>query len=61
MCKYLECEVFPFQVESLEDGVDDAVHAVHVDKADHGLGSAPHFDEAALDEVGGPQFPPQMP
>ena len=61
LCKNAEGAVFPFQVEPLEDGVDDAVHRLHIDEADHGPGSAPDFDEAALDDVGGAQFAPQMP
>ena len=28
-CKNTEGTIFPFQVESLEDGVDDAVHGLH--------------------------------
>src|SRR5471030_1760236 len=32
LCKNAEGAVFPVQVESLEDGVNDAVHALHVDK-----------------------------
>jgi hypothetical protein len=55
LCKYAEGAVFPFQVESLEDGVDDSVHGLHIDEADHGPGSSPDFDEAALDDVGGAQ------
>ena len=50
LCKKLEGAVFPFQVESLEDGVDDSVDAFYVDKADHGSSSAAHFHEAALDD-----------
>src|SRR5215469_17705819 len=60
VCKNLEGAGFPFQVESLEDGVDDAVHAFHVHKAHHGPSSVAHFHEAALDHVGGAQFMPQM-
>ena len=60
MCKNAEGAGFPFQVESLEDGVDDAVHGLHVDEADHGPGSASHFDEAALDDVSGAQLSPQV-
>jgi hypothetical protein len=52
LCKKVEGAVFPFQVESLEDRVDDAVHAFYVDEADHGPGSSAHFHEAALDDVG---------
>src|ERR1700758_4239084 len=61
LCKYGEGAGFPFQVESLEDGVEDAVDTGYIYKANHGPGAAAHFDEAALDHVGGAQFPPQMP
>ena len=57
LCKYGEGAVFPFQVESVEDGVEDAVHTFNVHKTNHGTGSAPHFDKAALDDIRGPQFP----
>ena len=53
LCKNAEGAGFPFQGEALEDGVDDAVHALHVDKTDHGPGPAAHLHETALDEVGG--------
>ena len=53
LCKKLEGAVFPFQVEALENGVDDPIHALYVDEADHGSGSAPYFHEAALNDVGG--------
>ena len=51
---------FPFQVEPLEDGVDDANHGLHVDEADHGPGTAANFNEAAFDDVGSAQLAPQM-
>src|SRR5271157_482387 len=38
LCKYGEGAGFPFQIESLENGVDDAVHTFYVDKAHHGTG-----------------------
>ena len=60
LCKNLEGAVFPFQVEALEDGVDNPVHALHVHKADHGASAPPHFDEAAFDDVGGAQLSPQL-
>src|SRR5215469_3147755 len=56
LCKKLDGAGFPFQVESLEDGVDDAVHTFHVHKAHHGPSAAAHFHEAALDHVGGTQL-----
>src|SRR5439155_8865531 len=60
LCKKLEGAVFPFQVESLEDGVDDAVNAGDVDEANHGPGSSSNFDEAAFDDVSGAHLLPQM-
>jgi hypothetical protein len=41
----LKGAVFPFQVKSLENEVDDLLHAVHVNKADHGAGAALYFHE----------------
>ena len=58
LCKNLEGAVFPFQIKPLEDGVDDPIHALHVDKADHRSGATPDFHEAALDDVGGAQLAP---
>src|SRR5579864_734041 len=60
LCKKVEGAVFPFQVESLEDGVDDAVDALHVDEADHGPSSAANFHEAAFDDIGGAHLLPQV-
>jgi hypothetical protein len=53
LCKKLEGAIFPFQVESLENGVNDSIHALHVHKANYGPGAAPDFHEAAFDDVGG--------
>jgi len=61
LCKKLEGAVFPFQVESLEDGIDDAVHAGHVDETHHGPGSSANLHEAAFDDVGGTHLLPQVP
>jgi len=60
LCKYAEGAGFPLQIESLEDGVDDSVHGLHVDEADHGPGFSPDFDETAFDDVGGAQLAPQV-
>src|SRR3974390_954034 len=59
--KYGEGAGFPFQVEALEDGVDDTVHAFNVHKADHGASSPSHLNETAFDNVRRPQLLPQMP
>src|SRR5438445_10413519 len=60
LCKEVEGAGCAFQIESLEDGVDDAVHTFYVHKAHHRSGSPSHFHEAALDHVGGAQFAPQV-
>src|SRR6266478_4828288 len=59
LCKYGEGAGFPFQIESLEDGVNDSIHTFYVHKTHHGPGATPHFHETTLDHVGGAQFPPQ--
>ncbi len=41
LCKKPEGAIFSFPVESLENGVDDSIHALHVHKANHGPGAAP--------------------
>jgi|CZKH01.1.fsa_nt_gi hypothetical protein len=41
LCKYGEGAGFPFQIEPLEDGVEDAVHTFYVHKTHHGTGSTP--------------------
>ena len=61
LCKHGEGAGFPFQIESLEDGVNDSIHTFYVHKAHHGSGSPPHFHEAALDQIRGAEFPPQVP
>jgi len=48
LCKNAESAGFPFQVKSLLDGVDDAVHGLHVVEADHGPGTAADLDESSL-------------
>ncbi len=53
LCKNAEGAGFPFQVEALEDGVDDAIDAFHVHEAHHGTRPPAHLHEAALDDVGG--------
>src|ERR1700693_5955252 len=60
LCKYGEGAGFPLQVESLEDGVEDAVDAGYVHETDHGPGATAHFHEAALDYVGGAQLLAQV-
>jgi pimeloyl-ACP methyl ester carboxylesterase len=60
LCKLVEGAGFPFQVESLEDGVDDSVYTFYIHKAHHGTGASSYFHEAAFDDVGGAQLLPEM-
>jgi len=62
VCKTSEGEIFPLRlrVHRVEDSVDDAIGAGHVDEADAGPGATPHFDEAALDHMGCAQLAPQV-
>src|SRR6266849_10926793 len=46
LCKYGEGAGFPFQIESLEDGVDDTIHTLDVHEADHGPGATAHLHKA---------------
>ena len=58
LCKNLEGAVFPVQVKSLEDGIDDAIHTLNIHEADHRPGSPAYFDETTLNQIGGAQFTP---
>ena len=51
---------FSIQIEFLEDGVDNSIHGLYVDEADHGPSAASDFDETALDEVCGARLAPQI-
>lgn len=44
----------------MEDRINNSIHALHIDKADHGPGSSSHFDKTAFNDVGGAKFPPQV-
>ena len=59
MCKNPEGAVSPFEVESVKNGVDDPVDAVHIEKADHGPSAAPNLHKDTLDDIGGAQFFPE--
>src|SRR5437660_11001898 len=60
LCKKVEGAGFPFQVKSLEDGIDDAIRTFYVHRTHHGSGAASDFDKAALEHVSGAQFAPQV-
>ena len=63
LCKKAEGTVPPFVllVVTIEDGIDDSIHARDVHEADHRPSSSPHFHKAALDHVGGAQLAPEGP
>ena len=56
MCKNVDSAVAPFQVETLEDRVDDSIDAGHVHKPDHGLGTPTNLHKNTLNHVSGSQF-----
>jgi hypothetical protein len=60
LSKYGEGADFPFQIESLKDGVDDMVHALDIYEADHGPGPTVHLHKATLDHIGSAQLGPQV-
>src|ERR1700731_1048716 len=59
LCKKAEGVVLPLLVESVKDGIEDSLHALHVGEQDHGPGAPANFDEATLDGVGSAQLAPQ--
>ncbi len=62
LCKDSEGSVppLPFFVVTAEDGINDPVHALHIDKADHGSRAATHLHKASFDDIGGSQFFPKV-
>ena len=44
----------------MEYGIDDAIDTLHVYKANHGTGAPTHLHKATLNDIGGPQLPPQV-
>ena len=63
LCKDSEGSVSPLPlfVVAVEDGIDDSVHALNIDEADHGSRAAAHFDKASFDHDGRSQFLPKRP
>src|ERR1700680_4237249 len=59
LCKKAEGVVLPLLIESVKDGIEDSLHALHVGEQDHGPGAPADFHEATLDGVGGAQLAPQ--
>lgn len=58
--KNSEAVVFPVFIETVEDDIDDPVHAVDMGEHNHGSGSATHLHKTALDGIGGSQLLPQV-
>ena len=59
LCEKAEGAIPPVFVKPAKDGKDEAIHAGLIDETDHGSGPAAHLHEAAFDDVGGSQLPPQ--
>src|SRR2546422_4343163 len=62
LCKKPEGAVFPFGllVHSVEDGIDNPIHAADIDEANHGPRAASHFHETPLDDIGGAELAPKV-
>src|SRR3954453_4387453 len=60
LCKNPEGAVAPFKVETVKDGVDDAVDAGHVHETDHGARTPPDLYKNTLDDIGGAKLAPQV-
>ena len=58
-CKNVEGVISPVFIEAVKDRENNPIHALQVDKANHGSRPSPHFDKAALNHVGRPQAAPQ--
>src|SRR5579875_1979053 len=63
LCKKAEGTVPPFVffILTIEDGIDDSIHARDVHEANHRASSSAHLDKASLDHVGGAQLAPERP
>ncbi len=63
LCKKAEGTVPPFVffIVTIEDGIDDSIHAGNVDEAHHRSRAATNFHEASLNDVGGAQLAPERP
>ena len=61
LCKNSEGAVAPFQIESLENRVDDPVHTGQVDEAHHGTCAAAELYKNPFNDIGGSQLLPKMP
>jgi len=60
LCEDAGGAITPLLVQAVEDGIDDSVHALHVDETDHGPSATTDLHEATPDDVGGAQLPPHI-
>ena len=60
LCKNPDGAVFPFQVDSLEAGINDAIYTLYIHKTDYRPRAPTYINETTLNDVGGAQFTPQM-
>lgn len=61
LCNWLQGAGLPVEVKAMDDRVNDAIRALHVHEADHGASSASDLYKATFNDIGGAQFPPQVP
>ena len=60
LCKKSEGAVFPLFVQSVKDRIEDSIHALDIDKANHWSCPPSDFHEAAFDGIGGAKLLPEM-
>lgn len=61
LCKLAKGALVPLQVKLVEDGEDSPVHTLHVHKTYHRAGTPSNFNEAPLNDIRRPEFPPEHP
>jgi len=61
LCKLAKGVLAPLQVKPVKDGKDNPLHTLHVHETHHGAGPSADFDEAPLNHIRRPEFPPERP
>mgnify|MGYP001465230593 FL=1 len=61
LCKLAKGALAPLQVKPVEDGEDNPLYTLHVHKTHHRAGPPSNFNEASLNDIRRPEFPPERP
>ena len=59
LCKLAKGALAPLQVKPVKDGEDNPLYALHVHETHHRPGPPSDLDEASLNHIRRPEFPPQ--